>query len=164
LGRKNEQGIPTNAILLQLLFVNLLLLTQSFQDVVRYTQFSLLLCSLLAVLGVIVLRFTRPEITRPYRVWLYPIPPVVFSIITVCAQENPKVAPRAIPVKTGPNEVARFLAGMPVAENSPLAPLTRDPAWQAHAAFFEEQFAKLHLRQLQKLHAWQQTSFAESLK
>ncbi len=83
LGIKNKHSIPTNAIFLQLLFVNLLLLTQSFQDVVRYTQFSLLLCSLLAVVGVIVLRFTRPEITRPYRVWLYPIPPVVFSIITI---------------------------------------------------------------------------------
>ena len=83
LGRKNQHDIPTNAILLQLLFVNLLLLTQSFQDVVRYTQFSLLLCSLLAVLGVIVLRFTSPDITRPYRVWLYPVPPVVFSIITI---------------------------------------------------------------------------------
>jgi basic amino acid/polyamine antiporter, APA family len=83
LGGKNEQGIPTNAVLVQLLFVNLLLLTQSFQDVVRYTQFSLLLCSLLAVIGVIVLRCTHPEITRPYRVWLYPIPPLVFSIITI---------------------------------------------------------------------------------
>jgi APA family basic amino acid/polyamine antiporter len=83
LGRKNQHDIPTNAILLQLLFVNLLLLTQSFQDVVRYTQFSLLLCSLLAVLGVIVLRFTSPDITRPYRVWFYPVPPVVFSIITI---------------------------------------------------------------------------------
>ena len=83
LGSKNRHDIPTNAILLQLLFVNLLLLTQSFQDVVRYTQFSLLLCSLLAVLGVIVLRFTSPDITRPYRVWLYPVPPVVFSIITI---------------------------------------------------------------------------------
>jgi APA family basic amino acid/polyamine antiporter len=38
---------------------------------------------LLAVLGVIVLRFTRPDIARPYRVWLYPIPPVIFSIITI---------------------------------------------------------------------------------
>ena len=83
LGVKNENGIPANAVFLQLFFVNLLLLTRSFQNVVRYTQFSLLLCSLLAVLGVIVLRFTRPEIRRPYRVWLYPIPPVVFSIITI---------------------------------------------------------------------------------
>jgi APA family basic amino acid/polyamine antiporter len=63
--------------------VNLLLLTRSFEDVVRYTQFSLLICSLLAVLGVIVLRFMHPEITRPYRVWLYPFPPILFSIITI---------------------------------------------------------------------------------
>jgi basic amino acid/polyamine antiporter, APA family len=83
LGRKNQHGIPRNAVLLQLLMVNLLLLTQSFQDVVRYTQFSLLLCSLLAVLGVIVLRCTRPGLTRPYRVWLYPFPPVLFSLITI---------------------------------------------------------------------------------
>jgi APA family basic amino acid/polyamine antiporter len=83
LGRKNQHGIPRNAVLLQLLIVNLLLLTQRFEDVVRYTQFSLLLCSLLAVLGVIVLRFTRPGLTRPYRVWLYPLPPVLFALITI---------------------------------------------------------------------------------
>src|SRR5262249_876287 len=80
------------------------------------------------------------------------------------AQESPEVPPRAIPVNSGPNDVARFLAGMPVPENSPLAPLIRDPAWQAHAAFFEEQFSKLNLRQLQKLHAWQQTSLPELLQ
>jgi len=83
LGRKNTHGVPTNAIVLQLLIVNLLLLTRSFEDVVRYTQFSLLICSLLAVLGVVVLRFTNPKITRPYRVWAYPIPPVLFSVITI---------------------------------------------------------------------------------
>jgi APA family basic amino acid/polyamine antiporter len=83
LGRKNNHGVPTNAIVLQLLIVNLLLLTRSFEDVVRYTQFSLLICSLLAVLGVIVLRFTHPKITRPYRVWVYPVPPLVFSVITI---------------------------------------------------------------------------------
>src|SRR6266436_7028388 len=83
LGRKNRHGIPTNAIVLQLLIVNLLLFTRSFEDVVTYTQFSLLICSLLAVLGVVVLRFTRPTMARPYRVWLYPLPPVLFSLITM---------------------------------------------------------------------------------
>ncbi len=82
-GRKNKHGVPANAIVLQLLVVNLLLLTRSFEDVVRYTQFSLLICSLLAVVGVIVLRFTLPEIARPYRVWAYPLPPVLFSLITI---------------------------------------------------------------------------------
>src|SRR5207248_5024716 len=48
-----------------------------------YIQFALLLCSLLTVAGVIVLRTTRPNISRPYRVWFYPLPPIVFSAITI---------------------------------------------------------------------------------
>jgi APA family basic amino acid/polyamine antiporter len=84
LGRKNPHGIPTNAIVLQLLIVNVLLLTRSFESVVQYTQFSLLLCSLFAVLGVIVLRTTRPGLPRPYRVWAYPLPPIIFAVITLC--------------------------------------------------------------------------------
>jgi APA family basic amino acid/polyamine antiporter len=83
LGRKNRHGIPTNAMGLQLLIVNLLLFTRSFELVVIYIQFSLLLCSLLAVVGVIVLRFTQPALPRPYRVWGYPLPPLVFATVTI---------------------------------------------------------------------------------
>src|SRR5438105_2448815 len=83
LGRKNAQGVPANAVIVQLLIVNLLLLTGSFELVVIYIQFALLLCSLLTVAGVIVLRKTRPNISRPYRVWFYPLPPIVFSAITI---------------------------------------------------------------------------------
>jgi hypothetical protein len=89
---------------------------------------------------------------------------LVAAGLSVSAQENPHIAPRAMPVTAGPNDVARFLAGMPVPPGSPLAPLTREPAWQQHAAFFEEQFSKLNLRQLQKLHAWQETYLPQSLQ
>src|SRR5262249_51102294 len=87
---------------------------------------------------------------------------VLATALSTSAQQNPAVAPRALPVAAGPNDVARFLAGMPVPENSLLAPLARDPAWQRHAAFFEEQFTKLNARQLEKLHAWQETYLPES--
>ena len=87
---------------------------------------------------------------------------VTLSVITALAtalsayaQENPELAPRALPVAAGPNDVARFLAGMPVPPDSPLAPLTRNPAWQEHSAYFEREFSKLTVRQLQKLHAWE---------
>ncbi len=83
LGRKNRDGVPTNAIVLQLLIINLLLLTRSFELVLVYIQFSLLLCSLLAVVGVIVLRSTQPTLPRPYRVWAYPLPPLVFVAVTI---------------------------------------------------------------------------------
>src|SRR5215813_3923784 len=88
----------------------------------------------------------------------------VVTTLPVYAQQNLEIAPRAIPVNAGPNDVARFLAGMPVPENSPLAPLMRNTAWQAHATFFEEQFSKLNLRQLQKLHPWLSTYLPESLQ
>src|SRR5207302_7908951 len=77
---------------------------------------------------------------------------------------TPTVEQRDIPVApavSGPNDIARFLAGMPIPENSPLAPLTRDQAWQAHSAFFEGEFTKLYQRQLQKLHAWEVTNLPE---
>jgi len=83
LGRKNSEGVPANAVIVQLLIVNVLLLTRSFELVVVYIQFALLLCSLLTVAGVIVLRATKPNISRPYRVWFYPVPPTVFSAITI---------------------------------------------------------------------------------
>ena len=49
----------------------------------------------------------------------------LLSALSMYAQESPEIAPRAIPVNVGPNDVARFLAGMPLPENSPLASLTR---------------------------------------
>ena len=89
---------------------------------------------------------------------------VVFSMLaggfSVLAQENPEIA-RALPA-AGPNDIARFLAGMPIPSGSPIAPLTQDPAWQEHSAFFEKEFSKLNLRQLQKLHAWEDTELPEA--
>ena len=77
---------------------------------------------------------------------------ILAGALSVYAQENPEAAPAAV---AGPNDVARFLAGMPVPPSSPLAPLTRNPAWQEHSAYFEREFSKLTVRQLQKLHAWE---------
>jgi APA family basic amino acid/polyamine antiporter len=95
LGRKNQYGVPVFAIAVQLVIVNLLLLTGKFDLIVIYIQFTLLLCSLLTVAGVIVLRVTNPMLPRPYRVWLYPIPPLIFSAITIwmmiyLLQSNPR--------------------------------------------------------------------------
>jgi APA family basic amino acid/polyamine antiporter len=49
---------------------------------VNYVQFSLTLCSALTVLGVFVLRRRRPGLERPYRVWGYPVTPLIFLSIS----------------------------------------------------------------------------------
>jgi APA family basic amino acid/polyamine antiporter len=82
LSRATPEGVPTAATLLQLAIVSLLLMTQSFEAVLDTIQFSLTLCSFLAVLGVIVLRHTAPDLPRPYRTWGYPVTPLVFLGVT----------------------------------------------------------------------------------
>ena len=80
--RRSAGGVPTAAVLLQLAVANLMLLTQSFEAVVDFIQFSLLACSFLAVFGVIKLRYTDPDLPRPYRAWGYPVTPIVFLCVT----------------------------------------------------------------------------------
>jgi basic amino acid/polyamine antiporter, APA family len=83
LGRVNQHGTPYTAMILQALVVTAFILTNSFDAVLVYTQFVLLLSSFLAVLGLIVLRFSKPNLPRPYRVWGYPITPLIFLIVTL---------------------------------------------------------------------------------
>ena len=58
------------------------------------------------------------------------------------------------------DDTARFLAGMMPSADSPLTPLTRDPAWQRHAKFFDAAFAQLEQRQLSKIRAWSDVNLA----
>ncbi|MBV8277747.1 MAG: amino acid permease, partial [Verrucomicrobia bacterium] len=83
LGRVNQHGTPYIAMILQALVVTAFILTNSFEAVLVYTQFVLLLSSFLAVLGLIVLRFSQPNLPRPYRVWGYPITPLIFLVVTL---------------------------------------------------------------------------------
>ena len=78
LARKNSNGIPYFAILLQLFIVTVLILTSSFEAVLTYLGFTLTLSSFVTVLGVFVYRFRFPEAPRPYKTWGYPLTPLVF--------------------------------------------------------------------------------------
>jgi hypothetical protein len=53
------------------------------------------------------------------------------------------------------NDTARFLAGLPVSEGSPLAAFTQNPAWQQHATFFDQAWAKLIARQFVGIRTWE---------
>ena len=81
--RKSKHGVPVIAIIFQLLISNLLLLTQSFEAVLDFIQFSLAFCSFFTVLGVFKMRITHPDLLRPYRAWGYPLTPVVFLSVTL---------------------------------------------------------------------------------
>ena len=80
--RKSSNQAPQTAILFQLAVVTLLLLTQSFEAVLEFIQFSLTFCAFFTVVGLVKLRLTSPDLPRPYRAWGYPVTPAIFLAIT----------------------------------------------------------------------------------
>jgi APA family basic amino acid/polyamine antiporter len=83
LARCNRHGAPVGAVLLQGGLALLLLLSGTFDAVLNYVEALLLVSSLLAVLAVIWLRVRRPAAVRPFRVPLYPLPPLLFAGATL---------------------------------------------------------------------------------
>jgi basic amino acid/polyamine antiporter, APA family len=78
-------GVPRVAIGVQTLLVLVMLATSTFEAVLVYAQFSLLACSFLTVLGVMILRWRRPAVPRPFRCFGYPLTPVVFLALNLFA-------------------------------------------------------------------------------
>ncbi|WP_145927324.1 hypothetical protein [Bradyrhizobium neotropicale] len=70
------------------------------------------------------------------------------------------VVPSARAAEVTFDDTARFLAGMQPSADSPLVALTRDPAWQHHAKFFDGAFAQLDQRQLSKIRNWADVNLA----
>ncbi len=88
------------------------------------------------------------------------VPQVAPPSAPIPATQAPVAPPPAAfsSVPAGPasvNDTARFIAGLPVSEGSPLAGLTLDPAWQQHASFFDEAWAKLAARQFTGIREWE---------
>lgn len=87
-GRVSETRVPYVALIYQFAIVFGLLFFKP-DVIVNYVGSVLWFWSLLAVLGVIVLRFREPNLHRPYRTWLYPATPLIFGTVTVfCLIQN----------------------------------------------------------------------------
>ncbi len=78
LAYQNTLGVPVVSVLVVTATSLIMLLTQTFDEVLRYVECLLLSSSCLAVLGVIWLRIRRPDAPRPFRVPLFPLTPLLF--------------------------------------------------------------------------------------
>jgi basic amino acid/polyamine antiporter, APA family len=73
-------GTPTSAIILQAIWACFLILTGTFGTLFTYVSVIITLFSALTVGSVIVLRFKRPDLNRPYKLWGYPVVPILFIL------------------------------------------------------------------------------------
>lgn len=81
LAKTNEDGIPYRAVWSQTLLALLFVSIGSFENILVFSGFTLALVSLITVIGVLVLRITQPSLDRPFRLPLYPLPPLIYIAI-----------------------------------------------------------------------------------
>ena len=83
LAAQRDASVPRNAILFQATLTLVMVITSTFKSVLLFASFALALNTLLAVLGVVVLRVRQPGLTRPFRIPFYPFPVLIYAGITI---------------------------------------------------------------------------------
>jgi APA family basic amino acid/polyamine antiporter len=72
---------PVTSLVWQCVWASLLTLTGKYNDLLDYVIFAVLLFYILTILGVFVLRRTRPDMERPYKAFGYPVLPALYILI-----------------------------------------------------------------------------------
>ena len=71
---------PAYSIFLQACIAILMVITASFDKLLIYIGFTLSLCAMLTVAGMMILRKTRPSFIRSYKTFGYPVTPLLFIL------------------------------------------------------------------------------------
>ena len=92
-GKLNDKGVPGTALVFQGIWIILLIMLRTrkpdgtygnlYGDLLDYVVFAVLLFYVLTILGVMVLRKTRPHAERPYRAFGYPWVPLLYIVAAV---------------------------------------------------------------------------------
>lgn len=72
---------PSFAIVAQAGWSIVLLLSGTYETLIDYAMVALWIFYALMVLGVILLRRSRPDLVRPYKMWGYPVTPIFFVAV-----------------------------------------------------------------------------------
>jgi basic amino acid/polyamine antiporter, APA family len=78
LARRTSGGAPFLSVALQGVIACAIVVWGTFDEIVRYVGFTLVIFAAMTVVAVFVLRIRRPGADRPYRTWGYPVTPVLF--------------------------------------------------------------------------------------
>jgi len=81
LAKKSERGTPYVSIWVQYFISALLIITNSFELVTKYTGITLSFFALITVTGIFVHRHRFPNAERPYKTWGYPVTPIIFILL-----------------------------------------------------------------------------------
>ena len=110
IAKLNSVNVPSNSLLWQGIWASVLVLSGTFDQLTDMIIFAVFIFYGATSLGVIILRYKMPDAHRPYKVWGYPVVPIVFILFCIGLFINTVV--------TRPREAAigmtLILAGIPV--------------------------------------------------
>ncbi len=109
-GRLNRQGVPAAGLILQGIWSILLIFSGTYNELLDYVIFAALLFYVLTVVGLFVLRRTRPGLERPYKVHGYPVLPALYVVLCTAIMLDLLIVK---PVYTWPGLLI-VLTGIPV--------------------------------------------------
>ena len=75
--------VPANAILAQMIWSSLLCFTGTYQSLIEYVAFALILFFAATGFAVFVLRRKAPGRERPFKVWGYPVLPALYVLVNL---------------------------------------------------------------------------------
>jgi APA family basic amino acid/polyamine antiporter len=80
-GVLNSRQVPGAALVVQAVWTTILCLTGTYNQLLNYVIFAVLIFYVLTTIGLFVLRRTRPTADRPYRAFGYPYLPALYIIL-----------------------------------------------------------------------------------
>jgi APA family basic amino acid/polyamine antiporter len=77
-GILNKKAVPEWALWAQAIVASLLCLSGGYNDLLDMIAFVVVIFYVLTIIGIFVLRKTRPEMSRPYKAYGYPFLPALY--------------------------------------------------------------------------------------
>ncbi|NLU40523.1 MAG: amino acid permease [Bacteroidales bacterium] len=110
IGNLNKANVPSNSLLWQGIWASVLVLSGTFDQLTDMVIFAVFIFYGATTLGVFILRRKMPDAHRPYKVWGYPVVPVIYFLFCIALFLNTII--------TRPREAAigivLILLGIPV--------------------------------------------------
>jgi APA family basic amino acid/polyamine antiporter len=81
IGTLNKNSVPGVALIVQSVWASVLCLSGTYNELLDYVMFAVIIFYILTIIGMFILRKKRPNAERPYKAFGYPILPAVYIII-----------------------------------------------------------------------------------
>ena len=79
----SKHHTPRNALIVQCIWTSILCLSGTYNDLLNYVIFAVLIFYVLTITGLFVLRFKQPQAERPYRAVGYPVLPAIYIVMAL---------------------------------------------------------------------------------